>query len=110
MPDEAAEVGGIGLSAAISSIRADLLAARTSGEDADIRLPVSSVTVVLQVVATATNAGKAGFKVPIVNLELGGSVSREAATTSTVTVVFGAPVDRDGNVVKIAQRTHERKE
>ena len=48
------------------------------------------------------SGGKAGFKVPFVNVELGGSASRQWEHTSTVTVVFGPPVDRDGNPVQVA--------
>jgi hypothetical protein len=94
---------GIGLEDAISHIRAELLAARVSGEGATVRLPVKSVTVELKVVASKEAGGKAGFKVPFVDLELGASGSVSSERTSTVTVVFGAPVDRDGNPVKVAQ-------
>lgn len=97
-----AEVG-IGLAEAIEQIRVDLLAARVAGEDAAIRLPVESVTVELKVVASKEGGGKAGFKVPFVDLELGGSVTVSSERTSTVTVVFGSPVDRDGSPVKVAQ-------
>ncbi len=94
---------GIGLAEAIGQIRADLLAARVAGEDAAIRLPVESVTVELTVVASKEAGGKGGFKVPFVDLELGASGSVSSERTSTVTVVFGAPVDRDGNPIKVAQ-------
>ena len=67
------EVPGVRLQEAIESIRSDLAAARESGENADVRFPVQSVTVQLQVVATQEAGAKAGFKVPLVNLELGGS-------------------------------------
>ncbi len=93
---------GIGLEQAITQIRAELLAARVSGEGAAVRLPVESVTVELKVVATKEAGGKAGFKVPFVDLELGGSGSVSSERTSTVTVVFGAPVDQAGNPVKVA--------
>ena len=98
---------GIGLAKAIEMIRGDLLAARKEGENADIRLPVASVTVELQVVATSGTEGKAGFRVPFVDVELGGSLSRQAEQTSTVTVVFGAPVDRAGNPVQVAEGSDE---
>ncbi len=93
---------GIGLADAISQIRAELSAARVADEGAAVRLPVESVTVQLKVVAAREAGGKAGFKVPFVDLELGGSGSVSSERTSTVTVVFGAPVDRDGNPVKVA--------
>lgn len=100
---------GIGLDKAIESIRADLLTARASGGDTDIRFPVESVTVELKVVAAKDAGGKAGFTVPFINVELGGSGSLSSERTSTVTVKFGAPVDRDGRPVKIAQGSDERK-
>jgi hypothetical protein len=60
---------GIGLDVAIEQIRADLLRARSAGEGADVRLPVQSVTVQLQVVVSKEAGARAGFKVPFVQLE-----------------------------------------
>ena len=104
-----AEVVGLGLTEAIESVRADLLAARASGEDADVRFPVQSVTVVLQVVAATDVDGRAGFKVPVVNVELGTSGSRSWENTSTITVVLGPPVDRTGVPVKVASTSAQPK-
>jgi hypothetical protein len=101
---------GIGLDVAIEQIRADLLAARASGEGADLRLPVQSVTVQLQVVAFKEAGTNAGFKVPFVQLEMGGSGSVGSQRTSTVTVVFGEPVDREGNPVKVSDRSDREKQ
>jgi hypothetical protein len=42
-------------------------------------------------------------------VELGGGGSRERGTGQTLTVVFGGPVDREGNPVKVAQATDEFK-
>jgi hypothetical protein len=100
---------GIGLDVAIEQIRADLLRARSAGEGADVRLPVQSVTVQLQVVASKEAGGKAGFKVPFVQLEAGGSGSVSSQRTSTVTVVFGEPVDRHGNPVKVSEGSDQPK-
>lgn len=97
------DVAGIGLQEAIESIRADLLGARDSGEDGDVRFPVSSVTVELQVVAERESGGKAGFKVPLVNVEVGGESMRRSQNTSRVTVVLGPPVDRSGAPIKVAK-------
>jgi Trypsin-co-occurring domain 2 len=102
-------VEGLGLAEAIESLRDDLLKARAAGASSGIQLPVESMTVELTVTATRSVDGKAGFKVPIVEMELGGGGSRERGTGQTVTVVFGAPVDRDGNPVKVAQATDELK-
>jgi len=93
---------GLGLADAIALLRDDLLEARAAGAGSEIQLPVESMTVVLKVTATRSASGKAGFKVPVVELELGGGGSRERGSEQTVTVVFGGPVDREGNPVKVA--------
>ena len=93
---------GLGLADAIGLLRDELLEARAAGAGSDIQLPVESMTVVLKVTATRSKNGKAGFKVPVVELELGGGGSRERGSEQTVTVVFGGPVGRDGRPVKVA--------
>jgi NTP-dependent ternary system trypsin peptidase co-occuring protein len=65
-------------------------------------LPVESMTVELTVTATRSVDGKAGFTVPVVGVQLGGGGARERGSEQKVTVVFGGPVDRDGNPVKVA--------
>jgi hypothetical protein len=91
----------IGLAEAIAALRDDLLKARKSGAGAEIQLPVESMTVELKVTASRSDDGKAGFRVPIIELELGGGAGRERGNEQTVTVVFGSPVDRQGNTVKV---------
>ena len=98
-------VEGLGLAEAIEALRDDLLKARAAGATSDIQLPVESMTVVLTVTATREANAKAGFKVPFVPVEAGVGESRERGTGQTVTVVFGGPVDRAGNPVKVAQAT-----
>jgi NTP-dependent ternary system trypsin peptidase co-occuring protein len=100
---------GLGLAEAIEALRDDLLGARAAGASSEIQLPVESMTVELTVTATRTREGKAGFKVPIVEVELGGGGSRERGTGQTVTVVFGGPVDREGKPVKVARASSELK-
>jgi hypothetical protein len=100
---------GLGLADAIGLLRDELLKAREAGGDSDIQLPVESMTVDLTITATRSVEGKAGFKVPIVEVELGGGAARERASEQKVTVVFGEPVDRDGNPVKVAQASDELK-
>jgi hypothetical protein len=102
-------VDGLGLAEAIESLRDDLLRARAAGGNSDIQLPVESMTVELTVTATRSRDGKAGFKVPIVEVELGGAASRDRGSEQKVTVVFGGPVDREGNPVKIAGPSRELK-
>jgi hypothetical protein len=100
---------GIGLAKAIALLRDDLLTARVAGAASDIQLPVESLTVELKVVATKSADGKAGFKVPIINAELGASGGWKQETLQTVTVKFASPVDRSGNPVKVASSDDELK-
>jgi hypothetical protein len=105
---DTASVDGLGLADAIGLLRDALLEARAAGGNSPIQLPVQSMTVELTVTATRSADGKAGFKVPFVNVELGGSGSRQRGSDQTVTVVFGPPVDRDGRVVKVAESSTRR--
>ena len=105
----AAEADGLRLADAIGLLRDELLSAQAAGADSDIQLPVESMTVELTVTATRSLDGKAGFTVPVVGLQLGGGGARERGSEQKVTVVFDAPVDREGNPVKVAQPSSERK-
>ena len=102
-------VEGLGLADAIALLRDELLRARAAGAGSEIQLPVESMTVQLTVTASRSVDGKAGFKVPFVELELGGGAGRQRGSEQLVTVVFGGPVDREGRPVKVAQATDERK-
>ena len=93
---------GLGLAEAISALRNELLKARAEGAGSDIQLPVESMTVDLTVTATRSVEGKAGFTVPFVGVEIGGGGGRERGSENKVTVVFGEPVDQEGNPVKVA--------
>lgn len=95
-------VPGVGLPEAIGQLRDDLLKARAAGADADIQLPVESMTVELSVTVTRSADGKAGFTVPFAGIQVGGGGHSERASDQKVTVVFGAPVDRQGQPVKVA--------
>jgi Trypsin-co-occurring domain 2 len=106
---DARSAEGLGLADAIALLRDELLEARAAGAGSDIQLPVESMTVELKVTATRSVDGKAGFKVPLVDLEVGGGAGRERGSEQTVTVVFGGPVDRDGRPVKVAQESARRK-
>src|SRR5580704_9455714 len=106
---EVVPVDGLGLADAIGLLRDELLRARAAGADSDIQLPVESMTVELTVTAARSVDGRAGFTVPVVNLQLGGGGARQRGSEQMVTVVFGGPVDREGNPVKVAQKSSERK-
>jgi Trypsin-co-occurring domain 2 len=100
--ENAAAAAGLGLADAIALLRDELLRARAAGGNSDIQLPVNSMTVELTVTATRSRDGRAGFTVPFVGVELGGGAGREQGSGHTVTVVFGGPVDRTGNAVRVA--------
>jgi hypothetical protein len=102
---DAAPASGLGLSEAIGLLRDELLSARAAGAVSDIQLPVESMTVELTVTATRSADGRAGFTVPVVGVHLGGGGERQRGSEQKVTVVFGGPVDRDGNPVKVASTT-----
>jgi hypothetical protein len=99
---DVAPAGGLGLAEAIGLLRDELLIARAAGAGSAIQLPVESMTVELTVTATRSLDGKVGFTVPVVGLELGGGGAREQGSEQKLRVVFGGPVDRDGNPVKVA--------
>jgi hypothetical protein len=92
---------GIGLGDALEVLRRELAEARRRADDADLRFPIQSLTVELKVVATRSESGKAGFKVPVVGAELGGSLGLGHESVQTVTVVLGPPVDDGGGPVKV---------
>ena len=102
-------VDGLGLAEAIEALRDDLLKARVAGARSEIQLPVESMTVQLTVTASRSVDGKAGFRVPFVELELGGGAGRQRVSEQLVTVVFEGPVDREGKPVKVAEATDELK-
>jgi hypothetical protein len=72
-------VEGLGLAEAIEALRDDLLQARAAGATSEIQLPVESMTVELTVTATRSADGRAGFKVPFVPVEVGGTGAGSAA-------------------------------
>ena len=98
--EDAAPSSALRLSDAIELLREELLRARAAGAGSEIQLPVESMTVQLEVAATRTRDGKAGFSVPI---------GWQRDVTQTVTVVFGGPIDRAGNQVKVAQESNQVK-
>ena len=100
---------GIGLTDAINMLRAEVLNAHAAAADSLVQFPVESLTLELQVVATRSADGKAGFSIPFVNVELGGSAGWQWENTQTVTVTFGPPIDPDGNVLKVARSSSEPK-
>lgn len=95
-------VEGLGLAEAIGVLRDELLRARVEGASSGVQLPIESMTVELAMTASRSVDGKAGFKVPFVEVELGAGRTRGHGTEQRVTVVFSGPVDKQGRSVKIA--------
>jgi hypothetical protein len=100
---------GIGLAEVLEQLRAELASAQATAAGKDIRFPIETLTVELKVGVTKTAEGKAGFRVPVIGAELGGSAGMGRDTLQTVTLVLGAPIDRDGVPVKVSGSSDERK-
>jgi hypothetical protein len=63
----------------------------------------------LKVGLTKTADGKAGFKVPFFGAEVGAAGGLRHETMQTVSIVLGPPIDQQGNPIKVAQPTDEKK-
>jgi hypothetical protein len=113
-PEEGAAMAeqpdGIGLAEALEALRAELASAQAEAAGKDVQFPVETLTVELKVGVTKTKDGKVGFRVPMVGAELGGSVGYDRETVQTVTLVLGAPVDREGRPRKVARSSEQRKD
>lgn len=101
---------GIGLDEALEALRAELASARVKAAGQDLQFPVESLTIELKVGVTRSKEGKAGFHVPLIEAQLGGSVGVDRQALQTVTLVLGAPVGQRGNRVKVASASDELKE
>jgi Trypsin-co-occurring domain 2 len=104
------EAQGVGLDEALEQLRSELASAREKAAGKAVQFPIQTLTVELKVGITRSRDGKAGFTVPFVGVELGGSVGRSSETLQTVTLVLGPPVDQEGNPIKVASASQARKE
>jgi Trypsin-co-occurring domain 2 len=102
------EPEGIGLADAIEALQAELQTAHLNAAGRDIQFPIESLTVELTVGVTKSANGKAGFTVPLIGAQLGGSAGYDRQSTQTVTLTLGSPVDRDGRPIKVADAVRER--
>lgn len=98
---------GIGLDEALEALRAELASAQSKAVGTDLQFPIETLTIELKVGVTRSKEGKAGFHVPLIDAELGGSVGIDRQALQTVTLVLGAPVDSNGNPVKVAKASDE---
>ncbi len=106
---EAEAVVGVGLDEALEGLRAELASAHAKAAGTDLQFPVVSLSVEFWGVGTRWAGGKAGFRVPVVGAELGGSGSWASEATQTVTLVLSGPVDRDGVPQRVARVSDEEK-
>src|SRR5438034_7424687 len=104
------ESQGVGLADALEQLRSELASAREKAAGKPVQFPIETLTVELKVGITKSLDGKAGFTVPFVGVELGGSAGRSTETLQTVTLVLGSPVDQHGNPIKVASTSETRKD
>jgi hypothetical protein len=89
----------LGLAETVEALRAELAAAAAAGAGAGFQFPVTGVQLEFHVGVTKTGGGKAGVQFWVV--ELGGTGSFAREEIQTVTVSLGAPVDHNGDPVRI---------
>jgi hypothetical protein len=95
----AEEDGLVGLSDAIGSLRAQLVAAWSAGEGERVRFRAAPVELTLQVGATKKGSGKAGVNWWVVSV--GGERSRETVATQTLKLTLEPVlVDEHGQQVE----------
>ncbi len=91
----------LGLVEAIAELRRELTAANRAAADEPLKLPITTVSVELQVVVTRRADGQAGFSLPIIGLGLGGSAGVESEVTHKVSLTFGPPTDAAGEPISV---------
>ena len=89
----------LGLAETMEALRAELAQAAAAGAAAGFQFPVAGVQLEFHVGVTKAGEGKAGVRFYVV--ELGGSGSYAREEIQTVTVTLGAPVDDNGDPVKV---------
>ena len=89
------------LADAIEDLREQLSTARANSAGADLHFPIRSVSVELQLVAVKEGKAKAGFKVPVIDLELGAEGSRSREVTHRIVIELSGPVDASGKSVRV---------
>jgi len=99
-------MAGIGLSEAIAAVRAELTAAVEQGGNADFQFPVDGVEIEFRV--ATTKEGQTGGKARVLVLEWDASGRAAQESEHTVKVSLGAPVDRAGEVLKVARQSNEK--
>lgn len=94
------------LAETVEALRAELGRAVAAGAEASFQFPVTGVQLEFHVGVTKTGEGKTGVRFWVV--ELGGSGSYAREEIQTVTVTLGAPVDQNGDPVKIYRASAQK--
>lgn len=92
---------------AITELRREIITASDRARNEEVQFEISKMTLELNVVATFGVDGKAGFKVPVVNLELGGTATSSQQYTHRVTLELSGPIAPDSSSVRVG-RTHDQ--
>jgi hypothetical protein len=87
------------LAETVEALRGELARAAAAGAGSGFQFPVAGVQLEFHVAVTKTGEGRGGVRFWVV--ELGGSASYAREEIQTVTVTLGAPVDQNGELVKI---------
>jgi hypothetical protein len=104
------EPEGIGLAEALEVLRSELASARERAAGKPVQFPIERLTVELKVGVSKSADGKAGFRVPFLGAELGGSGGYASESVQTLTLVLGPPVDESGRPIKVASVSEQRKD
>lgn len=99
-------VGQLELAETVEALRAELARAAAAGAGTAFQFPVEGVQLQFHVGVTKSGEGRAGVRFWVVELGGAGSYAREEI--QTVTVTLGAPVDQNGDVVKVYHGSAEK--
>jgi hypothetical protein len=94
------------LAETVEALRAELARAAAAGAGAGFQFPVAGVQLEFHVGVTKTGEGRAGVQFWVVQRGGSGSYAREEI--QTVTVTLGAPVDQNGDPVKIYRASAQK--
>jgi hypothetical protein len=89
----------LALAETVEALRAELARAAAAGAGTAFQFPVAGAELEFHVAVTKTGEGSAGVRFWVVELGAAGSYAQEEI--QTVTVTLGAPVDQNGDPVKI---------
>jgi hypothetical protein len=96
----------IDLAAAISAVREEMSRAVAEGAGFDFQFPIDGVELEFKVGVTKT--GQAGGTVRFWVLEADASGTRATESSHRVTVALGAPLDRNGQVVRVSKHSTQK--